>query len=157
LTPRPTRPDADALLAALVLAPDVYSRNRFFELYRDTDLRRVRARATQLRGVVRHLGGGTRIEGLERREGPDGSVKVRYGIASLKFRRSLTLSRFEAALIDVALARARNEAPPADAGVRVSEVLRRLADAALRPVLKPWLKPAVSRRRGCPRASFRRA
>ncbi len=130
MTPRKARPDAEALLAALVLAPDVYSRNRFFELYRDEGLGRVRARAAQLRGVVRHLSGGAKVDGLERREGPEGSVRLRYGIATLNFRRSVNLSRFEAALVDVALARARNEAPPADAGVRVSEVLRRLADAA---------------------------
>jgi hypothetical protein len=130
VTPRPVRPDADALLAALVLAPDVYSRNRFFELYRDEALVRVRARAAQLRGVVRHLNGRFKVDGFERSEGPEGAVRLRYGIASINFRRSVTLSRFEAALLDVALARARNEAPPADAGVRVSEVLRRLADAA---------------------------
>ena len=130
MTLRYVRPDADALLAALVLAPGVYSRNRFFELFRDADLHRVRARAAQLRSVVRHLGGKAKVDGPERREGPDGSVKLRYGIASINFRRSITLSRFEAALLDVALARVRNEAPPPDAGVRVSEVLRRLADAA---------------------------
>jgi hypothetical protein len=130
VTPRYVRPDGEALLAALVLAPEVYSRNRFFDLYRDAELVGVRARAAQLRGVVRHLGGAAEVDGLERREGPGGSVALRYGIASINFRRSLTLTPFEAALLDVALARARNEPPPAGAGERVGEVLRRLAAAA---------------------------
>lgn len=130
MTLRKAHPDADALLAALVLAPGVYSRNRFFDLYREEIFVRVRARAAQLRGVVRDLGGRAKIEGLERREGPEGSVRLRYAIVAINYRRSVTLSRFEAALLDVALARARNEAPPPDASGRVSEVLRRLADAA---------------------------
>ena len=47
--------DRDALLAALVLAPATYSRNRFFDLHADPEVRRIRRRASQIRGVVRHV------------------------------------------------------------------------------------------------------
>ena len=45
----------DGLLCALVIAPQVYARNRFFELFEQPALRRVRRRATLLRGVIRQL------------------------------------------------------------------------------------------------------
>jgi hypothetical protein len=47
--------DLEALLVALVLVPASYSRNRFFELYKDPARRRVRRRAAQLRSVVAEL------------------------------------------------------------------------------------------------------
>lgn len=45
--------DCDALLCALVLAPSTYSRNRFFHLYQDQEVRQVRRRAARLRSLVR--------------------------------------------------------------------------------------------------------
>lgn len=47
--------DCDALLCALVLAPSTYSRNRFFQLYQDQEVRSVRRRAARLRSLVRQF------------------------------------------------------------------------------------------------------
>jgi hypothetical protein len=50
-------PDPEALVVALTLAPATWSRNRFFELYKDASVRRARRRATLVRCVAADLAG----------------------------------------------------------------------------------------------------
>ena len=123
-------PDGDALLAALVLAPATYSRNRFFQLFRDPGMRRVRRRASELRSLVRDLArrddAAAQMVQLER--APDGSLSVRYCVPSLNLRVTSRLSPIEAAVAEVALARARDEAPPPDAQIVVDALMVRLSE-----------------------------
>jgi membrane peptidoglycan carboxypeptidase len=122
-------PDGDALLAALVLAPATYARNRFFQMFRDPGMRRVRRRASELRSLVRDLarreGAVAELEQLER--AADGSLSVRYRVASLNLRVTARLAPTEAAVVEVALARAREEAAPEAAQSIVDGLMIRLS------------------------------
>ncbi len=106
--------DTEALLCALVLAPDAFSRNRFFALYAQDGAKRVRRRATAIRGIVRQLLGGGRdstqpAEILGEQVLADGRVLVRYRIEELDFARTTALSAIEAAALRYALHRARGD------------------------------------------------
>lgn len=100
--------DLDALLCALILAPRTFSRNRFFELFEQPEARRVRRRATRIRGVIRQLLG----QGREPAEVTgeqilgDGRVLIRYRVPGLSLRRTTALSPLEAAALHYALHRA---------------------------------------------------
>lgn len=106
-TPGPARlPDEEALLVALVLAPATYSRNRFFDLYRDETRRRVHRRALTLRSIVRHLGerSPSRHAHIVELEGRgDGAVMLRYEIQSLGLRRAALLTDLELTIVRHAL------------------------------------------------------
>jgi hypothetical protein len=124
--------DREALLAALVIAPATYSRNRFFELYRDPEAYRVRRRASQLRSIVRHI---TCADPAELGEGvsfvPVGGdrVEVTYAVPALSLRRKALLDPIELSLVRFAMARAaRIEGPlPGDPDrARVEAALARL-------------------------------
>lgn len=122
--------DPDALLVALVLAPATYSRNRFFEMYQDPAVRRVRRRAAHIRGVVRQV---TAREG-EPRFSPvaEDRVELGYEVPSLGLRRTVLLDPIELSLVRFAMARARDAGspPPSDPDrIRVEEALARLAPA----------------------------
>jgi hypothetical protein len=134
--------DREGLLAALVLSPATYSRNRFFELYRDPEIRRVRRRATHIRGVVRHLLG-TSPKGapaLEMAPAGEGRVELCYQVAALGLRRTVVLDPLELSLVRFALARAEGPGLPAAGDpdrARVEAALARLrpqlADGTLPP------------------------
>lgn len=100
---------ADGLLAALTLAPATWSRNRFFDLYKDPGVQNVRRRAGLLRGVVRHLSHAA-VEGLEERQDGDRWV-LSYRVPDLGLSRTVVLTAFENAVLRVTLARAKGEAP----------------------------------------------
>ncbi len=126
--------DREALLAALVIAPATYSRNRFFDLYTDPEVYRVRRRASQLRSIVRHV---TRAVPTEPGEilalAPAGGdlVELVYAVPALGLRRTALLDPIELSLVRFAIARgARGPAgpPPDDPDrVRVEAALARLA------------------------------
>ena len=92
--------DLEALLVALVLAPATYPRNRFFALYQNPEVRRVRRRASHLRGLVRQVAA-TRSDAVRVAPGPDHRVLVRYEVPALGLRRRVLLEPIEARLIDV--------------------------------------------------------
>jgi hypothetical protein len=119
-------PDHDALLCALVLAPDAFSRNRFFELYEQPDVRRLRRRASRVRGILRQLASGAEVTG--ELELADGRRLLRYRIAELGLSRTAALSPLEAAALRFSLARAQKT--PVDPGDRaiVETALARLAE-----------------------------
>jgi hypothetical protein len=126
------RIDREALLAALVLAPATYSRNRFFDLYKDPDFYRIRRRASQLRGIVKHL---TRVDpaeqgeivGLSPRAGD--RVELTYTVPALGLKRTALLDPLEVALVRYAMARAGTRAARADDPdrARIEAALARLA------------------------------
>ncbi|HEY3499201.1 MAG TPA: hypothetical protein VGK73_31135 [Polyangiaceae bacterium] len=121
-----TAPDADGLLCALVLAPNAFSRNRFFQLFEQPELRRVRRRATRLRGILRQLVAGAEITG--ELELADGRRLLRYSMPALGLSRTAALSRLEAATLRFALARAQKQTPePADRAL-VEDALQRLGE-----------------------------
>jgi hypothetical protein len=129
--------DPEAMLVALVLAPATYSRNRFFELYQDPAVRRVRRRASQIRSIVRHV---ARVdpraaaEAIGAEPAEDGRVTLSYVVPALGLRRTALLDPIELSLVRVAMARGGQGAdlPAGDADrARIDAVLARLAPAPL--------------------------
>jgi hypothetical protein len=137
--------DLDALLVALVLAPATYSRNRFFDLYADPRVRRVRRRASLLRSVVRHLArlGPVEAEAVVVEEGDD--VRLTYVVPSVGLRRISVLAPFEMSLVRFALGRGKgNEGGLLAAGEEDREVV----EAALGKLVQaPWERSAEQSRR----------
>ena len=96
-------PDLDGLLAALVLAPGMYSRNRFFRMFEEPGARRVRRRATHVRSVIRQLRGrGGAAEVLPVAD-EDGDVEISFHVASLGLTRRTRLASLELVLVRYAL------------------------------------------------------
>ena len=100
--------DLDALFCALVLAPRTFARNRFFALYEQAAARRVRRRASRVRGIIRQLVGEGRPKGeiVGEQVLEDGQVLLRYRVGELSFARTTALSAVEAAALRYALHRA---------------------------------------------------
>jgi hypothetical protein len=126
LRERPQTPDHDALLCALVLAPHAFSRNRFFELFEQPEVRRLRRRAARVRGILRQLSSGAEVTG--ELELADGRRLLRYRVAELGLSRTAALSPLEAAALRFSLARTKKT--PVDAGDRaiVETALARLSE-----------------------------
>jgi hypothetical protein len=119
--------DRDGLLAALVLDPATFSRNRFFALYQDPSIRRIRRRAALLRGVVRHAASAP-VE-LSPAEGE--RVALSYELPALGLRRRVLLDPLEVSLVRFAMARARGALVAGDPDrARVEAALARLAPEA---------------------------
>ena len=119
-------PDHDALLCALVLAPDAFARNRFFDLFEQPEVRRLRRRASRVRGILRQLASGAEVTG--ELELADGRRLLRYRIAELGLSRTAALSPLESATLRFSLARSRRS--PVDPGDRaiVETALARLSE-----------------------------
>jgi hypothetical protein len=117
--------DSEALLCALVLAPKAFSRNRFFELFEVPEKRRVRRRATRVRGILRQLLSGAEITGEV--ELDDGRRLMRYHVPSMNLSRTAALSRLEFATLRYALARTKRGEPEPDVRKLVEEALHRLS------------------------------
>jgi hypothetical protein len=111
-TPDPHAVDREALLAALVLAPATFARNKFFTLFTEPSAQKARGRATQLRTIVGHLTedaqGRATLIALE----PEGERTVlRYDVPALHLVRTARLESLELALLRFALwRRAQGEA-----------------------------------------------
>jgi hypothetical protein len=95
--------DVDALMVAMAIAPGVYSRNRFFELFKAPEVRRARSRASVVRGIARHLtmlkddgADAASSVAFERRAG---RVACRYRVEALRFERQTELSEIETACV----------------------------------------------------------
>ncbi len=98
----------EALLCALVLAPNTFARNRFFGMFEEPALRRVRRRAYHVRSILRQLLGTGKDRALitGRLELDDSRVLLRYRLDSLKMERTTALSALEFAVLEYALHRA---------------------------------------------------
>jgi len=95
--------DVESLTVAMAIAPGVYSRNRFFDLFKTTEVRRARTRAAVVRGIVQHLallhreGGDVAVSvGLDRH---DGRVGFRYRVPALCFERKTDLTELETSCV----------------------------------------------------------
>jgi hypothetical protein len=125
--------DRAALLCALVLAPATFARNRFFSLFTESYARRTRARAAQLRTIVRHLAhDNPRAELRELTRLEDGSFLLRYGIKRLRLERTSVLERLELSLVRFAISRrTRPGAEPLPATLEVTSEDRGLVFGAI--------------------------
>jgi hypothetical protein len=118
--------DCDALLCALVLAPSTYSRNRFFHLYQDQEVRWVRRRAALLRALVRQFVK-TEVEPrVEVREG--GLHEVTLKAPGLGFERRTLLCDLELSLFRYMYAKSLGRAADAE---------RARIEAALAKLIQP--------------------
>jgi hypothetical protein len=136
--PKPRRApndiDPDGLLCALVLAPRTFARNRFFGLFEDPKMRRVRRRARHVRGVLRQLTATGRERALitGRLDLEDERVLLRYRIDSLALDRTTALSGLEFALLNYVMHRSGLAELGEEDRSRVEEALKRLGpDLAL--------------------------
>lgn len=122
--------DPEALLCALVLAPRTFSRNRFYSLYENPVLRKVRGRAARVRGIVRQLTGNGRPKGeiVGEQVLEDGRVLIRYHVAELKYSRTTALSELEASALRYALHRAGGAPLSDDDRARVEDALNRFSN-----------------------------
>ena len=130
--------DCEALLSALVLAPSTYSRNRFFQLYQDVEVRRVRRRASIVRSLVKQFVR-TAIEPVvsplvsrEASPEPEGEVEVVLAAPGLGFARRTILTGLELSLFRYMLARALGRPSDGERG-RVEAALARLAGPVAMP------------------------
>lgn len=121
--------DLDALLAALILSPRTFSRNRFFGLFERPEAAKVRRRAARVRGILRQLAGTPEqsAEIVGERVLADGQVHLRYRVEDLGYTRTAALSALEAATLRYALHRAGKAALSADERAQVENALVRLA------------------------------
>ncbi len=127
----------DGLLCALVVAPQVYARNRFFDIFEQPPLRKARRRAKLVRGIIRQLVGisGRRGQVVGEQVLADGRVLIRYIVPELNFSRTTALSSLEATLVRYVVARARHQAPNSEDRARIEQALGGLAAGLPRPNL----------------------
>lgn len=103
--------DEGALVVAMAVVPELYSRNKMFALFTDSRLRRARKRAIALRTAVRQLtGGGARNVELVAVAG--GRHRLTYELPSLAYVRRLDLSDAERACIVYLVERAESHVVP---------------------------------------------
>jgi hypothetical protein len=116
--------DCEALLCALCLAPSTYSRNRFFHLYQDDEVKRVRRRASILRSLVRQ----SVKMGLEPVVRPlsDALYELSLSMPGVSYERRATLDGLELTLFRYLLARSLGRPTDAERG-RVEAALAKLA------------------------------
>lgn len=120
----------EALTVAMALAPGVYARNRMFDLFANAGVKRAKARAATLRGVVKQL---ARAESLTlEQDARNDAFVLRYEIPVLSLTRGVELTRVELATLRVLAARAG--APCADALAPEADD-RTIVDAALSRLL----------------------
>lgn len=125
--------DLDGLLCALVLVPPSFSRNRFFGMFQDPTVNKVRRRAARVRGIIRQLLGQGRQKAELTGEAvlDDGQVLLRFRVVGMSYDRTAALTQLEAAALRYALHRAGAGALD-DADKRlVEEALTRLGGVAL--------------------------
>lgn len=120
--------DLDALLAALILAPRTFSRNRFFWLFERPEAAKIRRRAARVRGILRQLAGTPKpaAEIVGERVLTDGQVHLRYRVEDLGYTRTAALSALEAATLRYALHRAGKSALSHEERSAVEDALGRL-------------------------------
>ena len=123
--------DLDALLAALILAPRTFARNRFFTLFQNPEAAKVRRRASRVRGILRQLAGTPtqKAEIVGERVMSDGQVLLRYRVEELGYTRTAALSSLEAATLRYALHRSGKAALSHEERSAVEAALSRLSEA----------------------------
>lgn len=123
----------DGLLCALVLVPPSFSRIRFFGMFQEPAVNKVRRRAARVRGIIRQLLGQGRQKAELTGEAvlDDGQVLLRFRVVGMSYDRTAALTQLEAAALRYALHRA-GAGTLDDADKRlVEEALTRLGGVAL--------------------------
>ncbi len=122
--------DLDALLAALILAPRTFARNRFFSLFQNPEAAKIRRRASRIRGILRQLAGTPKpaAEIVGERVMTDGQVLLRYRVEELNYTRTAALSSLEAATLRYALHRSGIAALSHEERTAVEAALSRLGE-----------------------------
>jgi hypothetical protein len=91
--------DRESLVVGMTLVPGLVSRNRFFSLFEDPEVRRARMRSALLRGIVRQLAGTQgHVEGLTIAQGVD-ECELRYRVPGLRVERRTCLTPVELACV----------------------------------------------------------
>ena len=127
-------PDLEALLCALVLVPDAYSRNRFFGLYQRPEVQRLRRRAARLRSLIRDLvAAGAREGSCSETRAKDGRATFVFELPDLNARRRAMLDALEASVVRYALARATEGDCEGEDRTRVEACLARLGTFRAQP------------------------
>ena len=123
--------DLDALLAALILAPRTFSRNRFFWLFEKPEAAKIRRRAARVRGILRQLTGTPKpvAEIVGERVLNDGQVHLRYRVEDLGYTRTAALSALEAATLRYALHRSGKASLSREERATVEDALSRLGQS----------------------------
>jgi hypothetical protein len=120
--------DLESLVVGMTLVPGLVSRNRFYALFEDPEVRRVRLRSALLRGIVRQLAGAHgHVEGLviaQRAHGEES--ELRYRVPGLRVERRASLTRAELACVRYLAGRAGVP------GLHATDEDRAGIDAALR-------------------------
>jgi len=133
--------DREALFVAMVIAPTTYARNRFFDLYKDPEVRRLRRRAAQIRSIVRHVSRQSPAEPAELLRftpAEDGRTELRYMVPTIGLRRVALLDPIELSLVRFAIARAQGGLAHDDPDrARVEAALARLAPTPGAPAPAP--------------------
>src|SRR5271155_967428 len=92
-------PDREALTVAMALVPGMYTRNKMFALHREPEVRRAKARAAMIRGIVRQLAGAHgEVEGFALARHGD-VVLLRYRVPQVHFERRVEVTETERACI----------------------------------------------------------
>jgi hypothetical protein len=93
------RSEREALVVGMTLVPSLVSRNRSFAFFEEQDVRRAKARAAVLRGIVRQLAGVTgRVESLEVAQATEG-CELTYALPGVKLLRRSRLAGVELACV----------------------------------------------------------
>jgi len=130
----PNALDEEGLLCALVLAPSTYSRNRFFGLFQNPNMGRVRRRAKLVRSLVRQMSREDKTHSVKITEQ---GVQIELSIPSLGYRRHALLSPVEHDLVVYLLSRGAGvvgacaDAQADAARVRVEQAIVRLSGLPL--------------------------
>lgn len=108
---RPPPVDVDAILVAMTLVPRSFSRNKMFALFAHDAVKRVRARAAALRGVVRHVvkysTGTSKVDvAITQVRAEEPRFEIAYAIPSVGLRRRMDLSTLELSCVRFLLDRA---------------------------------------------------
>ena len=124
--------DREALTIAMAVVPGLCSRNKHFSLHDDPEVRRARARATTIRGVVRQLTGPhhevTEVALVRGLPSPP-HCELRFKISTMRYARRVLLSEAEAACVAWLASRAgfARLHPTHEDTLRVEDALRRLS------------------------------
>lgn len=140
----------DALFVAFVVAPGVYTRNRYFDLFEKAGTKRAQKRAQALLTALRHIGRLGRnageqlgisweiVAGAPPLEDPTRPFRLLYAAPDLGLRREIHLAPLDVAVFRVV---ARSLGVP---GAEPSERERALVDGALAKLAGAVPRPAVS-------------
>ncbi len=125
-----------ALTVAMALAPGVYTRNRMFDFFASAAVRRAKARAAVLRGIVKHLTRATDMRLDQDAETPESTTAcafvLRYGMPVVSLSRVVELSRVELATLRVLAAQATATASlPSASWLAVEAMDRALIETSL--------------------------